>query len=1211
MRKAIIRISLYILAWILPGIALSQTADVTEGCSPLTVRFEGPDLPEYFWQFGDGGSSTLQNPEHIFSEAGVFTVTLSQGSGGEVIGTLTITVYPDPVIEITAEPVSGCSPLEVDFESLIAIDDAIDIQSYLWSFGDGTSSAQANPMHTYTLGGTYTVSLQIKTSIGECDKTVIFPDLIAVNNPSASFTISPSASCEIPVDVTITNTSPDHAGTTYDWDFGNGQTFDGYDPGTVTYNENGTYTISLTVTNADGCESMTTRVVTVGPPEIMVNIPDTICFGDTLFISNTTSSLFAQWNFGENANPATSMSKNPNVFYTTPGLKTITLHTFTFSNCPSDSSFEVYVQEPDASFIIDEGPFCLEPIVVHMEALNTGYVVYQWNDSVTTNPVFDYTYICPNRDSFHIDRRDEIIRTLYVTTTAGCMDTVRESFFIQKPAAYFYPLNARGCAPLSVTFVDSSFAANDIVSWNWLYGDGEEATFGNGNNHTHIYTEPGEYLIHLIVETEDGCIDTSAGTWIEVGEPISSQYNLSDDEICLGDSITIEIENLDPRIDAWHVSTDNGRFEHCWTSNSATHQFVAEPGVFDVEISIDYNGCINSETDSNRITINGAKADIGYMTSCEAPFDVMFNSESLNAGTVEWTFSEQDSSFEEMLTYTFDSVGNYIVYLEAVDAEGLCPVSIDSAEIFIREIKADFELPERVCDNFEYIMDASGSMGVDDDCSKGYLWDFANTRPREVNDDSIINYFTVLGPQEVTLIVEDINGCTDTLTKHTTSYGIDPLFTLDKDNICLPTEVSFMDQSTGDTTLVEWDWSFGGTQPNETFTFETTNPPGGNLIKVQLTVADAVGCRDSLVLPITVYYPISSITYDNGLQICSGDTINFFALDYTEQGSFLNFNWDFGILGESNVQDPTVVFPDPGFFPVELVYTEDTSGCTGFDEVTVEVVDSPIADFTTNVDGEPFICYPQIINFMNATIYDGPSNTFSLLWVFSDGFTTGITNPTYSFDKGTYEVQLIATSTFGCADSISRDFTLVGPEGDFVASDTSVCVGDFIDFMLIDTVSVSSFEWDFGDGSPIVENENPVSHQFQIPTTDPIYNTKVTLVLKSEETGCETVVTSPVTIYNFDSGFDIPNVFSPNGDGTNDNFNVVIKPGFEDSVQIIEFKVYNRWGNLIYDNDDPANGWDGTYNGEPVPSEVYAYFIEYLVPNCLSRSQKGNITIIR
>ena len=96
------------------------------------------------------------------------------------------------------------------------------------------------------------------------------------------------------------------------------------------------------------------------------------------------------------------------------------------------------------------------------------------------------------------------------------------------------------------------------------------------------------------------------------------------------------------------------------------------------------------------------------------------------------------------------------------------------------------------------------------------------------------------------------------------------------------------------------------------------------------------------------------------------------------------------------------------------------------------------------------------------------------------------------------------------------------------------------------------------------------------------------------------------------SGIKFPNVFSPNGDDINSSFNIIYdKTVLQSEVVITEFRIYDRWGELLYDNENPQVGWDGIYKGAIVPPDIYAYFIAVSIDGCNSKSKKGNVTIIK
>lgn len=154
------------------------SADVTSGTEPLTVTFTDASTntpTSWFWTFGDGGTSTLRNPVHIYSDPGTYTVSLTvTNAAGSDTETKTgyITVYAAasaPTAAFTADYTSGTAPLTVTFTDSSTGNPT----SWLWDFGDGTTSTDQNPVHTYTISGSYTVTLTVSNTAGSDSETKI------------------------------------------------------------------------------------------------------------------------------------------------------------------------------------------------------------------------------------------------------------------------------------------------------------------------------------------------------------------------------------------------------------------------------------------------------------------------------------------------------------------------------------------------------------------------------------------------------------------------------------------------------------------------------------------------------------------------------------------------------------------------------------------------------------------------------------------------------------------------------------------------------------------------------------------------------------------------------------------------------------------------------------------------------------------------------
>ncbi len=154
------------------GTACDITADFsgtpTTGCAPMAVQFtdlsSGP-VVSWSWDFGDGGSSTAQNPSHTYADAGTYTVSLTATSAAcqdTKTATGYITVSASPTANFVGSPTSGNAPLTVNFTDQSTGNPT----SWSWNFGDGGTSTSQNPSHTYTTAGTYSVTLTVSSVCG-------------------------------------------------------------------------------------------------------------------------------------------------------------------------------------------------------------------------------------------------------------------------------------------------------------------------------------------------------------------------------------------------------------------------------------------------------------------------------------------------------------------------------------------------------------------------------------------------------------------------------------------------------------------------------------------------------------------------------------------------------------------------------------------------------------------------------------------------------------------------------------------------------------------------------------------------------------------------------------------------------------------------------------------------------------------------------------
>jgi VCBS repeat-containing protein len=264
------------------------------GDEPLTVNFTDAStsydgITSWQWDFGDGGTSTQQNPTHQYAQDGVYPVSLvvREADADTDTETKNITVSDTgPTAAFSATPLSGDEPLTVNFTDASTSYDGI--TSWQWNFGDGGTSTQQNPTHQYAQDGVYPVSLVVGEADADTD-TETKTNYITVfdTGPTADFWADPLLGDE-PLTVNFTDASTSYDGiTSWWWDFGDGGTSTQQNP-THQYAQDGVYTVFLTVTEGDGSSHTETKdnyVTVENNPPVAVDDAYSVAGGDTLTVA--------------------------------------------------------------------------------------------------------------------------------------------------------------------------------------------------------------------------------------------------------------------------------------------------------------------------------------------------------------------------------------------------------------------------------------------------------------------------------------------------------------------------------------------------------------------------------------------------------------------------------------------------------------------------------------------------------------------------------------------------------------------------------------------------------------------------------------------------------------------------------------------------------------------------------------------------------------
>jgi len=352
------------------------------------------------WDFGDGYFSNIQNPTHIYEQAGFYNATLTAISDVGCLRSITqqVLVYSIPMADLY--PTNGCSDVSVQFHDN-TFNQIGNITAWNWNFGDpssGTSneSTLQNPIHTFTTANNYAITL-ISTSEAGCFDTVVKNIIV---RPSADVDFSYTETCvgESVYFTDLTQTPVYNNIIEWHWDFGDGNSSVLPNPSHF-FDTAGIYQVTLNVKSLNGCEVSIIKPVFIYPKpfsdflltDICANIP--YQFIDN---SNVQNGSITSWEW-QIINMDTSLLQNPVFVFPTPGSYTVKLITKTQAGCSDSISRQVTIfDSPDADFVFSP-KYGIAPLTVNFTNNSNGGVSYYWNfgdnsgTSISKNPTYTFT----------------------------------------------------------------------------------------------------------------------------------------------------------------------------------------------------------------------------------------------------------------------------------------------------------------------------------------------------------------------------------------------------------------------------------------------------------------------------------------------------------------------------------------------------------------------------------------------------------------------------------------------------------------------------------------------------------------------------------------------------------------------------------------------------------------------------------------------------
>lgn len=1041
------------------------TASTTAGCSPIVVNFT--DLStnnptSWSWNFGNGSTSTLQNPTATYFTPGSYTVTLTatNATGSNTLTrTAYITVYSQPTVDFTANDTAGCFPHAVQFTDLSDPGPGNSISSWEWDFGDGSNGNVQHPSHSYNTSGNFTVTLKVTNDKG-CVRIYSRQQYIRVTpGVIPNFNNTVPTDCSPPLNITFTSTSTGPGLLSHSWNFGDGGIGTGTTP-THTYTAPGTYPVSLTVTSDQGCSATITKDSAVVIDTLITDFiaPDSVCVFQNVYFQNTTTPnpISYSWDFG---NGLGHSATNPFTSYTTPGTYNVKLRAY-FSFCIDSVIKQIVVlPKPTGDFTAPDTVKCQPPHTVNFQDLSTnGAVQWEWHfgDGGTSNlqnPSHTYTSL----GDFNV--------TLITTNAVGCSDTITKPAFvkIRRPVILFPQFPAEGCVPYTITFNSSIVTFDNVTSWFWDFGDGNTST---QQFPTHTYPNQGIYTVTLTVTTSGGCTETrSYGGAIRIGTRPTVDFSASPLVSCAKKNI--QFTDLSVPADQWVWDFGDGSTS---TLQNPTHQYT-DTGYFSIELVAVNNGCRDSITKTNYIRILPPVARFNISLACSNRNTYTFTDNSVAPQTWFWDFGDgTTSNLQNPPPHNYAALGTYNVMLTVTN--GACT---DTAIRQVRVINENPDVnavPTAICRNDSITFTGTNINTVN---IEHYEWSYGDGTIDSTTSPTTTHTYTSSGYYTIRLVTTDYNGCQDTIIKnnYVRVNGPDANFGLLNASGCSGSTFTFIDSTITDglNSIVSWWFDFGDST-SQTF----SSPPFTHVYDepgtydVSMIVTDAAGCIDSIRYDdiVTTSDPFVNF-FTNQTLSCPGAYVYFINLS---NGENLTYSWQFGDGTDTTVKDPPHIYYNVGSYDVTLVVT-DQYGCS--DSITKPQyvsVDRPIANFF--MDDSISSCIPFEVQFTNASSY-----FYSSWWDFGDGGASILSDPVHYFTTpGVYNVELKVVSVGSCLDSITKVVTLYDTAGTrFNYTPFNGCKPHTVDFN-VTTNFPATFTWDFGDGQAIINNNSSITYTY-------------------------------------------------------------------------------------------------------------------------------------
>lgn len=1134
----------------------------------LTANISGGRAPyQYLWNTGATTASVTGVP-------GTYIVTIRDSMDCNLAtDTIVVTEFVAPITANAGPDTSLCSvSAALQLNGIVT-----GTSTGTWLGGNGLFTPNRNILNaTYTptageiSAGSVLLTL-INTNTMGCvgDTDTIAITYIAQPNPVIN---GPVAVCE---GDTVTYTTNLTAGNTYSWNVTGGTVINtNINNVTVVWSFTGTGTVQLTETRLGLCTETEQINITINnTPAPLIVTPQPVCSWRNVnaSVSNPEPNTTYTWTIIGGSTVGPNTGTNITIQWHYPGTGTISLHAQTNAGCSYDTSMQITIQQSPAAVITGPDTVCAFGATVYSTINVPGY---QYNWSVTGG-----TINTNNGSSIGVTWAQSGTGSvsLNVINSYGC-DTAVNSFMViaQQPAPVIAGTTL-ACTGESNTYNATSIA--DAVSMQWQANGGVITGPVNTPAVTVIWDTPGTGLLTFTATNAAGC-DSTVQINVQVLTKPAPQITGPDSACAMTTQIFstpyIPTNNL-----TWSVSggiimaINTGSVTVQWGGQgSGTITLTETNGFCDSTISFDVQITPRALPVISGLNNSCIKTNQTYSVNNPQPTSSYFW--SVQGGTI------LGSSTADSIRVCWSNSGTATISLTETTIAGCdstTTLQVAIAPLPVPAISGDTELCQFDIVNY-LVPQIPGHV---------YRYNITNGQLVNTSPDSITVNWNQSGTGTIQVTEEYPDGCDSTIIL-TVTIGIKPNPSVSGPVTMCEAETALYQAAVFSGSNVNWSVTGGNSviAPNGTNASIHWNTPGSG--SIVLTETTSLNCSTQVTLPVQVFAKPHPVL--------NGSTVGCIGNDnYTYTSGLTSGTHQWSVSGgnyQINGNSITVTWFSPGYHTVRLTVTDPLTGCDSTVQMIVQTdsLQRPVVNAGTGQG-----CAPLQLQFSGNQV----NPNYNYFWDFGNGLVSLAANPVMVYtEPGTYPITLIVTNNTGCADTAYQSVQVYNtPVALFNAiTDPGAYFVD-MPYLTLQNQSqyATSYIWSFGNGDS--------SNLFEPPYQYSGYGNFTITLLAMNNNGCRDSISREVQI-KLPEIIYVPNAFTPNHDGMNDNWSISTE-----NITTMTVAIYNRWGHKIYTSDNPAFSWDGTYNGAKAPEGVYVYQLNASGLHGKSFEKTGTLTLYR